>query len=85
MDDRQQLTQQVLETVRRFVERAVMPVASRYEHDDEYPHDLVERMRERARSRAKAYSWDRITDEYEQLLAGLSGQPLPQRESPVSR
>ncbi|TMA48284.1 MAG: acyl-CoA dehydrogenase family protein, partial [Deltaproteobacteria bacterium] len=23
-----------------------MPVASRYEHDDEYPHDLVERMRE---------------------------------------
>jgi alkylation response protein AidB-like acyl-CoA dehydrogenase len=28
------------------VEREVMPVASRYEHADEYPHDLVERMKE---------------------------------------
>src|SRR5438128_3705850 len=40
------VTTQILETVRRFVEREVLPVASRYEHDDEYPHDLVERMRE---------------------------------------
>jgi len=40
------VTTQILETVRRFVDREVMPVASRYEHDDEYPHDLVERMRE---------------------------------------
>ncbi len=46
MDDRQQLTQQVLDTVRRFVEREVMPVASRYEHADEYPQPLVERMKE---------------------------------------
>src|SRR5207249_10661775 len=46
VDDRQQLTQQVLDTVRRLVERDVMPVASRYEHADEYPQPLVERMKE---------------------------------------
>src|SRR5215813_10164724 len=40
------VTTQILETVRRFVEREVMPVASRYEHADEYPWDLVERMKE---------------------------------------
>jgi alkylation response protein AidB-like acyl-CoA dehydrogenase len=37
---------QVLDTVRRFVDREVMPVASKYEHADEYPAPLVERMRE---------------------------------------
>src|SRR5437899_740440 len=46
VDDRQELTRQVLDTVRRFVEREVMPVASRYEHADEYPQPLVERMKE---------------------------------------
>src|SRR6266850_2462556 len=46
LDDRQQLTAQVLDTVRRFVEREVIPVASRYEHADEYPQPLVDRMRE---------------------------------------
>jgi glycosyltransferase involved in cell wall biosynthesis len=35
--------------------------------------ELVNRMRERARNRAQAYSWDRITDEYERLLSGLTG------------
>ena len=39
-------TEQLLETVRRFVEREVMPVASRYEHADDYPQPLVDRMRE---------------------------------------
>lgn len=41
-------------------------------------HDpaLVDRMRERARTRAQAYSWDRITDEYELLLAGLTGSTV---------
>ncbi len=38
--------------------------------------DLVNRMRERARNRAQAYSWDRITDEYERLLAGLTGSTV---------
>ncbi|MCW5891752.1 MAG: acyl-CoA dehydrogenase family protein [bacterium] len=37
---------QVLATVRRFVEREVLPVASRYEHENEYPTPLVERMKE---------------------------------------
>ena len=37
---------QVLDTVRRFVEREVMPNASKYEHADEYPTPLVERMKE---------------------------------------
>jgi len=36
----------MLETIRRFVDREVIPVASRYEHADEYPAPLVERMRE---------------------------------------
>jgi len=37
---------EVLETVRRFVNREVIPNASRYEHADEYPTPLVDRMRE---------------------------------------
>jgi alkylation response protein AidB-like acyl-CoA dehydrogenase len=40
------LNDQIVDTVRRFVEREVMPVASKYEHANEYPHDLVERMKE---------------------------------------
>src|SRR5438477_539908 len=46
VEDRHALTTQVLGTVRRFVEREVMPVASKYEHADEYPQPLVDRMRE---------------------------------------
>ncbi len=41
-----ELTGQILDTVRRFVEREVIPVASRYEHADEYPQPLVDRMKE---------------------------------------
>jgi alkylation response protein AidB-like acyl-CoA dehydrogenase len=37
---------EIVETVRRFVEREVIPVASKLEHEDEYPHGLVERMKE---------------------------------------
>jgi alkylation response protein AidB-like acyl-CoA dehydrogenase len=37
---------QILETVRRFVDREVIPIATRYEHADEYPQPLVDRMRE---------------------------------------
>jgi alkylation response protein AidB-like acyl-CoA dehydrogenase len=40
------VTSQVLDTVRRFVDREVLPVASRYEHEDAYPHELVDRMKE---------------------------------------
>ena len=35
----------IVNTVRRFVEREVMPVASELEHRNEYPHDLVAEMR----------------------------------------
>jgi alkylation response protein AidB-like acyl-CoA dehydrogenase len=41
-----QVVDQIVETVRRFVEREVKPVASDLEHADAYPHALVERMRE---------------------------------------
>ena len=37
---------QIIDTVRRFVEREVKPSAARYEHADEYPTPLVERMKE---------------------------------------
>ena len=37
---------QILDTVGRFVDRDVIPVASKYEHADEYPAPLVEKMRE---------------------------------------
>lgn len=38
--------EEIIATVRRFVEREVMPVASQLEHRNEYPHAMVERMRE---------------------------------------
>ena len=41
-----ELTTQLVETVRRFVAREVIPVASTYEHADEYPTDLIERLKE---------------------------------------
>ena len=33
-------------SVRQFVNQEVIPVASEYEHKDEYPHPLVNRMKE---------------------------------------
>lgn len=36
----------IVSTVRRFVEREVIPVASELEHRNEYPHDLVRQMQE---------------------------------------
>jgi len=37
---------EIVSTVRRFVEREVVPVASALEHRNEYPHALVERMKD---------------------------------------
>ncbi len=37
---------QIVETVRKFVDNEVAPVASELDHRDEYPHALVERMKE---------------------------------------
>lgn len=41
-----ELRQELLATVRRFVEREVIPAASELERRDEYPQALVDRMRE---------------------------------------
>jgi len=38
--------EQIVATVREFVERDVLPTASQLEHADEYPAELVETMRE---------------------------------------
>ncbi len=40
------IRQEMVETIRRFVEREVIPVASTLEHRNEYPHKLAERMAE---------------------------------------
>jgi alkylation response protein AidB-like acyl-CoA dehydrogenase len=40
------LRREMVETVKRFVEREVEPVASELEHRDEYPHRLVATMKE---------------------------------------
>ena len=43
LDEEQEL---ILRTVRQFVEKEVIPVASAMEHRDEYPHALVAQMKE---------------------------------------
>jgi alkylation response protein AidB-like acyl-CoA dehydrogenase len=40
------LDREVVEAVRRFVDRDVIPAASELEHNDEYPHALVAQMKE---------------------------------------
>jgi alkylation response protein AidB-like acyl-CoA dehydrogenase len=40
------LRQEIIETVRRFVANEVIPVASELEHDDRFPTDIVNQMRE---------------------------------------
>ncbi|MBI2886019.1 MAG: acyl-CoA dehydrogenase family protein [Chloroflexi bacterium] len=39
-------SQQIVQNLRRFVDREVIPVASKMEHDNEYPFTLVEQMKE---------------------------------------
>ena len=41
-----EVREEIVSTVRRFVEREVLPVASELEHHNEYPHALVGRMKE---------------------------------------
>jgi alkylation response protein AidB-like acyl-CoA dehydrogenase len=38
--------EQIIQTVRTFVDREVLPVATEMEHRDEYPHALVARLKE---------------------------------------
>ncbi|HLW69952.1 MAG TPA: acyl-CoA dehydrogenase family protein [Candidatus Binataceae bacterium] len=40
------LDREIVEAVRRFVDRDVIPVATELEHADEYPHALVAKMKE---------------------------------------
>jgi len=40
-----EVRREIVETVRRFVEREVVPVASEFEHEDRFPADIVEKMR----------------------------------------
>lgn len=40
------LDHEIIETVRKFVDRDVIPVATELEHNDEYPHALVAKMKE---------------------------------------
>ncbi|MGH7985314.1 MAG: acyl-CoA dehydrogenase family protein [Candidatus Binataceae bacterium] len=40
------LDREIVEAVRRFVDRDVIPAASELEHRDEYPHQMVARMKE---------------------------------------
>jgi len=37
---------QVLDTIDRWVEKEVRPIARQFDHADEYPHDLVEQMKD---------------------------------------
>jgi len=38
--------QQIVASIRQFVERKVIPVAGKLEHNDEYPHEIVEEMKD---------------------------------------
>ena len=38
--------QDILATIRQFVDRDVIPNASRFDHDDEFPTEMVETMKQ---------------------------------------
>jgi alkylation response protein AidB-like acyl-CoA dehydrogenase len=44
-DDQDEIRREIIETVRRFVAREVIPVASDLEHEDTFPDEIVEQMR----------------------------------------
>jgi butyryl-CoA dehydrogenase len=44
-DEQADLRREIIETVRRFVAREVIPVASEFEHEDRFPTEIVEQMR----------------------------------------
>lgn len=46
MNDADEQERLVLDSVDRFLERHVRPVAQKLEHDDEYPHEIVAKMKE---------------------------------------
>src|SRR5215468_2729621 len=40
------IQQQIVASIRQFIERQVLPAARELEHRDEYPHEIVEEMKE---------------------------------------
>ncbi len=46
MNVNDQMQREIVRGIRQFVEREVLPVAARLEHADEYPHALVDQMRD---------------------------------------
>ena len=40
------IQEEILKTVRQFVEKEILPVATELEHKDEYPTDIVEGLKE---------------------------------------
>jgi alkylation response protein AidB-like acyl-CoA dehydrogenase len=44
-DDREEVRREIIETVRRFVAREVVPVAAEFEREDRFPTEIVEQMR----------------------------------------
>jgi butyryl-CoA dehydrogenase len=46
VDEHADLRREIIDTVRRFVAREVIPVASEFEHEDRFPTDIVEQMRQ---------------------------------------
>lgn len=46
MSDQDEQERLILDSVERFLERHVRPVASKLEHEDAYPHEIVARMKE---------------------------------------
>jgi alkylation response protein AidB-like acyl-CoA dehydrogenase len=44
-DEQEDLRREIIETVRRFVAREVIPIASALEHEDAFPFEIVEHMR----------------------------------------
>src|SRR5271165_5751658 len=45
VDEQDEVRQEIIETVRRFVAREVVPVAAALEREDRYPDEIVEQMR----------------------------------------
>jgi len=46
VDEQAEIRQEIIETVRRFVAKEVIPVASDLEHEDTFPTEIVEQMRQ---------------------------------------
>jgi len=46
VDEQAEIRQEIIETVRRFVAKEVIPVASHFEHEDTFPTEIVEQMRQ---------------------------------------